>query len=830
MVRLALTALLIAYLPGALLYRLPIATRARRASLDAGERLFWAVILSASWSLIVTLALAARGVYTFDHLREVDAGVSLLFLLAGRTRLRYRARETSVTIAALAPLLLVALGLWRFFPPSEYIIGGKDPGTYMNEGIQIAQRGSIVIHDEDVKDVPGPVRNLFFPWAQQQEYYGLRFMGFYIQDPLSGTVIGQFPHLFPASIAVGYGMDGLTGARAAVDIWALLGVLAVYFAGARLIGRVPAFAAAALLGLHSIQVWFSRYPNSEVVMQTMLFASLLAFARAHQDDDGFFAPIAGVLLGLQIFLRVDGLLTVVAITGVLIASWLVEGRRPRLWFLATLVPGVAAGLWYLTGPMRAYFWRALVFLINLPRQGLVAAAIGSIVLIAVLVWLRRTHAERGRVLVPRLAAITLVAAAIYAYCFRHQAGKLTDYDALAFRIFTDLAVGRLTMILALAGVVLLSLRRFWRDPGFVVVFASFSLFLFFKVHVVPTHFWMDRRFVPVILPGVLLCASAAAFGVLADETRRRSMIRVVIGLALVLIVGWQFSVQAAPLESHVEYAGIIKYVESLASRFTDRDLILIESRNAGPDTHVFAQPLAYIYAKHALVVDSPIPNKPQLEAFIDDARGRFDHVYFIGGGGTDLLSRHIIATPIADLRAHVPEYQDSPWTSWPDGPRRKDFDASIYELTVGTPPPTNGFSLDLGFEDDLNVLRFYAKEATEGRTIRWTTRQSFVTVPGMTGHEQSVTFVMSDGGRPAAAPPARVDVYFNDVALGTIVVGKGFQTYTLALPAAAVAQAATVDEPARIRLVSTTFNPHALSPAAVDTRDLGVMIDRVDVR
>jgi hypothetical protein len=827
MVRVALLALLIAYLPGALLYRLPLATRERRASLDAGERLFWAVMLSAAWSLIVVLGLAAREAYTFNRLLEINGALSLAILAACRGHLRYRATHAPLRLVALAPLLLVALGLWRFFPASEYIIGGKDPGTYMNEGIQIAQRGSIVIHDEDVKDVPGPVRNLFFPWAQQQEYYGLRFMGFYIQDPLSGTVIGQFPHLFPAAIAIGYGMDGLTGARSAVDVWAILGILAVYFAGARWLGRAPALAAAMLLGLHSIQVWFSRYPNSEVMMQAMTFAALLAFARAHQDDDAFFAPIAGVLLALQIFLRVDALLTILAIAGVLVASWLVDGRRPRLSFLAVLVPGVAGGLWYLTGPMRAYFWRALVFLINLPQQGLIAAGAGSIVLVAVLVWLRRRHAERGRVLVPRLVAVTLVGAAVYAYFFRHQAGKLTDYDALAFRIFTDLAVGKLTMILAVVGVVLLSLRRFWRDPAFVGVFASFSLFLFFKVHVVPTHFWMDRRFVPVILPGVLLCACGAIFVSNLDDKFRRFP---VVPVILVGIIGWQFVVQAAPLDSHVEYAGIIKYVESLAGRFTDRDLVLIESRNAGPDTHVFAQPLAYIYAKHALVLDSPIPNKPQLEAFIDDARQRFDHVYFVGGGGTDLLSRHIIATPIADLREHVPEYQDSPWTSWPDGPRRKDFDASIYELTVGTPPATNGFSLDLGFEDDLNVLRFYAKEATEGRTIRWTTRQSFVTVPGMTGREQSVTFVMSNGGRPATAPPCHVQVYFNDTPIGSMDVGPGFQPYTLTLPPAVVAQAATVDEPARLRIVSTTFNPHALSPGAIDTRDLGVMVDRVDVR
>lgn len=830
MFRLALAALLIAYLPGALCYRLPVAARAKRASLDAGERLFWAVILSGAWSLIVVLGLAALHGYTFNRLLAVNGGLSLLLLIGARQGLFYRGTQAPVRLATLAPLLLVGLGLWQFFPTSEYIIGGKDPGTYMNEGVQIAQRGSIVIRDDDVKDVPGAVRNLFFPWAQSQEYYSLRFMGFFIQDPLSGSVVGQFPHLYPAAIAIGYDVGGLTGARNAVDVWAILGILAVYFAGARFIGRVPAFAAAALLGVHSIEVWFSRYPNSEILMQALLFASILAFARAHQDDDGFFAPIAGVLLALQIFLRVDALLTILAIAGVLVVTWLVDGRRPRLWFLATLLPGLALGLWYLTGVMRAYFWRALVFLVNLPRLGLTAAGIGALVLIAALIWLRRSYGERGRVVFPWIVAVTLAASALYAYFFRHQAGKLADYDALAFRIFTDLAVGKLTMILAVAGVVLLALRRFRRDPAFVVVFASFSLFLFFKVHVVPTHFWMDRRFVPVILPGALICACAAAFGVFLDDTRRRSAVRIGVGVAFTAIIGWQFVVQAAPLERHVEYAGMINYLESLASRFTDRDLVLIESRNAGPDTHVFAQPLAYIYAKHVLVLDSPIPNKPQLEAFIDDARRRYEHVYFVGGGGTDLLSRHIIATPIADLREHVPEYQDSPWTAWPDGVRRKDFDASIYELNVGDAPSTGGFSLDLGFEDDLNVLRFYAKEKTEGRTIRWTTRQSFITVPGLTGHEQTVTFVMNNGGRPATAPPCRVDVFFNEVPIGTIDVGKGFQPYTLNLPAAAVAQAATIDEPARIRLVSTTFNPHALSASAVDTRDLGVMVDRVDVR
>ncbi len=44
-------ALIIGYLPGAVIFRLPIAERQKRAALAAEERVFWQVILSVAWSL-----------------------------------------------------------------------------------------------------------------------------------------------------------------------------------------------------------------------------------------------------------------------------------------------------------------------------------------------------------------------------------------------------------------------------------------------------------------------------------------------------------------------------------------------------------------------------------------------------------------------------------------------------------------------------------------------------------------------------------------------------------------------------------------------------------
>ena len=92
-------------------------------------------------------------------------------------------------------------------------------------------------------------------------------MGFPLRDPESGTVTGQFPQGYPIWIAIAYGLDGVTGTRRVTAWWAILGVLTVYFAAMRLVGPLPAAAAAGLLCVHVIQTWYARYPNSEIVTQ-----------------------------------------------------------------------------------------------------------------------------------------------------------------------------------------------------------------------------------------------------------------------------------------------------------------------------------------------------------------------------------------------------------------------------------------------------------------------------------------------------------------------------------------------------------------------------------
>ena len=296
----------VAYVPGALIFRLPIANREKRSALAAEERLFWAVMISVIVSTTFAFALAAAGIYSIGALAICNAILAAVLALASLGNLRLGPGASHAGWTAVAPAALVAACAWMYFatPAAEYVLGGRDPGVYMSQGIQIAQRQSLVTPDRTVVELPAEHRDVFFPPPHEDpSYYGLRFMGFHLRNPDTGAVSGQFPQGYPIWIAIAYGLDGVTGARRATGWWAILGVLAVYFATARLAGPLAAFAAAGLLSVHVIQTWYARYPNSEIVTQALMFGALLAHAYAHQDEDAFFGPIAASLLGIALFTR-----------------------------------------------------------------------------------------------------------------------------------------------------------------------------------------------------------------------------------------------------------------------------------------------------------------------------------------------------------------------------------------------------------------------------------------------------------------------------------------------------------------------------------------------
>ena len=242
-------------------------------------------------------------------------------------------------------------------------------------------------------------------------------------------------------------------------------------------------------------------------------------------------------------------------------------------------------------------------------------------------------------------------------------------------------------------------------------------------------------------------------------------------------------------------------------------------------------PLADIYARNVLVLSSAAPDKRLIEDFVRSALTRYPNVWFLGGGGTDLLTRHLSATPVSTGQFRVPEYA-SVVNAYPTGIRRKDFEYGLYRLHIDANAHPAPATLQIGGGDDVQVARFYARErmGDGGTPFRWSTNQSFVVLPAVPASARRLVIWMSQGGRPPQAPPAVVEVAVADRVVGTVrLATNAVAPHTLELPRDLVEAVAASGEPFRIRLRVPTWRPQALI-GGTDDRDLGVMVTRVDVQ
>ena len=841
MVRTAFIVLLIAYLPGALIFRLPLAERSRRAALSAEERVFWAVVISVALSSIVAFALAATGRFQLEPLVLVNGGISLTIGLLWRLKLRFGGEAPQPTWTAGAPLalLLLAAGIFFFVPPAEYVNGGRDPAVYFNSGIQIAQRGSLLIDDPLVRSVPPQHRELFFGQDPPDVSFDIsRFTGFYVLDQEAGTVVGQFPHLYPVWIAIAYETYGLTGARYVHGLWGVLGVLAVYLTGAALFGRRAAFAGAALLAVNVAQVWFARYFCVEMIFQALVFAGVLAYIRAHVDGDRFFAPIAGILIGLTPFLHITG---VVAIGALGLAALLGRcgGQRFLASFALPLV--VAAGLaavYYLT-VLETYtpFWY-----FGRLRPEHVAAIVGVLAVVALAFAAGRpAFAAQVRRWLPPVATAALWILAAYALFIRVKGGLPATRDPAALYpeglySYTFYYLQPLGLAAALTGWAVVSRRRFWPSWGFLAVAAAFAVVVFYDPHITPDHFWAGRRYVSVILPASLLLIGAAAFTpaplpewpwLAWTRGPAAARLRLAAGVVLVAALGWQYMQATRPILRHVEHAGVIPTVEQLAGRFTPDDLLLFGNRGV-TDAQAFALPLAYVYGRNVLSLREWEPDPTLLRQFLDWARTRYARVFFIGGA-TALHTSRTGAALVSREQTRIPHY-DRTLNAYPNGVVNWEFNYGIYDLLVDPPPP-GPFNLDVGGDDDLQVLGMHPRTLDErGVTYRWTTARSIVWVVGTLPETREITLHMSNGGRPEAAGVAEVRITLNDEPLGSITVPDDrFRPYAVTIPPELAQAVAAGEGAAELQIETVPWVPLQVL-GIPDQRELGVMLDRVEVR
>jgi len=848
----ALCGLTLFLLPGLTLLALLPAREREETPFDEG--LFLAVSMSVLVSAWVALVLAELGRFSLLRAAAVLAAFCGLALLFGRRRLGSPLRRPRTAKDVLPAAVLLGVALLLQARPTEYLLGGRDPGTYVAAMAMIARTGTIAYVDPTVLSIPREEVDLFFREPEAVDYNWGRFMGFPLERPETGRVVPEFFHLFPAFGAYLFQAMGVKGALATPPVFGILGTLAVYFAFRRLFGPAPALLAALLLSVNVVEVWFARYPVSEGVSQLLVFTAFLAVSRFESSRVAAFGVLAGAALGLSLLVRIDGVL----IAAPLAAYLLVRRARGDLdarQAAAVLVPfgalalhaAVHASLFarkYVVSIATRKYWR------QPPEVWLLAAVAVAALLFALYRWgprlLRR--AEASPALRSGICA-ALVLLALYAYFLRPALSAWAGADgndparalpslqgALAVLGFKTLAahdaqslvrlgwfVTPLALLLGVLGLLVI-VRDGRKEHLFpVLTVLTFSAFYFYKLRVYNDYFFALRRFVPVILPG--LFGFAAYFLVrLAAAGAGRRLVAGAMAAGLLA----SYAASTAPLFRYVDWKGSVAFVADVARRFGPDDVVVFEQKES---IHLLSLPLWAVHGVNVLELGRFRPDPERLHHLIASWRGRYRDIYFVHTWREPVCGVFLQDVAGSPYRFGTHEWERA-YGRPPQGPEPRALEFTISRvvdpgaLQVPALP-----EVDIGGSDDFVVSGFFQKERdADGRTYRWTGPCAEVYLPAAREAER-VFLTASAGQRPDDGPPSVVRVSLSGTPLGTFTVGHEWSVHTLDVPAAAAgAPLLRIDVIDPVTSRPRTWRPARSLPGSDDTRDLGIKVDRIEVR
>ncbi len=841
---------------------------ADRNRLDLDERLFLIGAISISVSAWLALLLAEFGSFGTVRAALAEAVMCGAVLVAARlvgikpglpwTRIRGLRSPLPAVLVLIVAFVLLAR-------PSEYIVGGRDPGAYVSAMGVIARTGAITHLDPVVASIPREDLSLFYanldepPFQFSLEDTGdrpqpswPRFMGFELDHPKSGLITPQFFHLFPAFGAYLFETMGVRGALATPPIFGILGTLAAFLLARRMFGTVVALVGALGLVTTVVQVWFARYPVSEGFSQFLILTGLLAHRLDQESETRSFGWLAGGLLGLTLLVRIDSVLLLLPLALWVTVELLAREGNWRARVGAVLTPFV---ILFIHASLHAVLFSKRYAHQILTRRYwnhpptfwlLAGLAIGLLTYAAWRTGPRIMKLARSRASLLRTVLIVAIGAlAFYALALRPslsawaggdgnaKAEKMDQPDILATLGFDHLAahdaqalrryswfVGAPVLGLAFLGLGFFIRRLSREDVLPLAVLLAFSLFYFYKIRVFNDYFFAMRRYVPVTLPFTFILA-ALALVTMAQWSKGWPVLASGLGLAALGVS----LVNTAPIVSYVDWKGSVKFVADVARRFGPRDVVLFEQPR---NIHLLSLPLWGLYGANALEFRRFNPDPERLRHLVAAWRGTYRNIYLVTSFRTDICGLFLERTQT--FRFSSEEFE---WT-YDRVPRKPEPRTVVFSLSRVVEPEslrvTTEPVIDVGGSGDPQTSGFFEREATGERTYRWSggcldergNATGSIYVPAAVAGSR-LRIRATAHLRPANAKPAAVSVFFNDVPVGGFTADGGWRDFEVDLPAPLPPGSKI------LRLDVPAWRPTNTDPKATDSRDLGIMVDRIEV-
>jgi 4-amino-4-deoxy-L-arabinose transferase-like glycosyltransferase len=815
--------------------------------------LFASVLLSVLLVSPVALLLAEIGAFS---LAAVTLLAALYSLLLG-WRLRRKGGDWRLPLASpdrweVALWALVAVSLFLYGRPHEYILGGADPGVYVNIGANLARTGRLAIVDPLVAETPPAALGEFFrEWPASSAVSFERFAAFFVTDSTAGLVVPRFFHLHPVWLALLYGVGGVWAELLLTPLWAVLGGIALYLVVEKLFSRRAALLALLLLTLCPLQLWFARYPTAEALTQFLIYGTIYAtvlYLGSSQQPAGrpvVFGLAAGLGWGALLLVRIDSFYTA-AVPALITLLLLLSRRWTRrdLWFavpwglvtLQALLHALLIARAYATdlfGPTLASL-APHAFILGL---GSLAVALMVAFFLAFPVrWQRLVDLFTPRRQIGGAAfAVGIVLAAGYAYFLRPRLGQagtafywfeghdipITDHENLV-RLgwyLSPLGIGLGTL-----GLAWMAWRRAdWRIWLFLGVGVVTSVLYLISILGNPHHVYAMRRYVPVVVPTVLTGA-AVLVDRLASAARRWRLRAVPLGALVLAQIGlmlWPGRV----LLTQVDNRGLAAEMDALVEQLPARDLILFDDTVPVGLGDKLGTPLTYLYGLPVMTLRQPEPDLDVLQERLRAWTAAGREVIMVPGHQPAYFSLPGWSLQLVGEFHLQYNSLEASYTRRPEAIMTTDQSIEFYRFVPGSAEGNAElpYRIDVGHGDFGALLGgFYGQELAGDLTFRWTGPAAELELPpGAVAQARTMRMNMATFQPGVEAVP--VELVLDGAPWTTIEVEQGYHTYTLPLP-----EVKAAGDRVTLGIRTAGWSPSA-SGASLDNRDLGVAVDWIEL-
>ncbi len=542
-------------------------------------------------------------------------------------------------------LLWFVAALWLFFRPHQFIHGGADAGVYVNLAAQIDRIGSIVFQDETFAQLDPAVQAIFARPISNPIASSYLLPAFYLTDVANGQVEPQFYPFHPVWQAIAYGLGGLTAALLLNGLWTLLSCLAIYLFVRELVGWETAVLALVALSLSAMQVWFARYPTTEMQTQFFLWVGFWATAvwLKKRQPTSLWAFVAGSSLGVIFLVRIDVIFMLPILLAFITWFWATK-RKGTVWFAVPLLLLVLHSLIYALTQSRPYFFELYNFGVRsiVKNQGVLA---GLIVVGLFGLWVVAKYHLGIQKLFIRYRKLLLGTVVLFLLLFAGYNWFIRPYnvDILYWTDqFSTNAIGKydhenlirlgwylspLGILLGFLGICWLVWRVSWETAVMLSITLFFTLFYLWNIRNNPHQIYAMRRYVPAVLP-LFIVATAYLLDTLIRQRQRWLK-----GVALILAAAWLLGIiwSARGFISQVDYATVPAQLAELNAQLVPNSIIIFQEEAPVGVGDFVGTPLRFLFGHDVYKIynsEAPLPAK--LVETIEGWQNNGRTVYWVG--------------------------------------------------------------------------------------------------------------------------------------------------------------------------------------------------------